>query len=178
MNNGKWTKETETYWNKTNPCLVAEPVHFALLFSIEQIVVILHADKFRPAILLSNELQLRKLDCPHTARANIPYLPALNKIVKCLHGLLEWGSRVESMNLQKVDVVEVETLQRRIDGVEDGLSRQPALVRVVLELRHFFWIENSANRWILSDVAVAFGEDDQLFTWEVVFFDCLSDDFF
>lgn len=49
--------------------------------------MILHADKFGPAILFCYELQLRKLRGPHAAGANISDLAALDKIVESFHCL-------------------------------------------------------------------------------------------
>lgn len=47
----------------TNACVIAESVHFTLFFSVEEVVVVLHADEFRPVVLLGEELHRRELVC-------------------------------------------------------------------------------------------------------------------
>lgn len=81
-------EEDETYWNQPNASGIAEPVHFALLLTVEEVIMVLHAHKLRPAILLSHKLHLRKLHRPHTTRTDVPDLSALNQIMERLHCLL------------------------------------------------------------------------------------------
>ncbi len=50
---------------------VAELVHFALFLAVEEVVVILHADEFRPAVFLSAELNHGELVGPHAAGADV-----------------------------------------------------------------------------------------------------------
>ena len=66
--------------------------------------MILHANKLRPSMPLRTELHLRKLCRPHTARTNIPHLPRLHQIVKSFHRLLNRHVRVETVNLEEVNI--------------------------------------------------------------------------
>jgi hypothetical protein len=117
--------------------------------------VVLHADELGPAVLLSGELpkmleykvnvcltrssesgylQLRKLHSPHRTRTNIPYLPTPNQIMQRLHRLLKRSIRIETVDLQQINVLQVKTLERSIDSVEDSLARQTTLVDIVFQL--------------------------------------------
>lgn len=51
-------------------------------------------------------------------------LAAANEVVERSHGLFRAGGGVEAMNLEKVDVVRFETLQRCIHSREDGAPRE------------------------------------------------------
>jgi hypothetical protein len=85
---------------------------------------------------------------------------------------------VESVNLQKVDVFQVEAFEGCIDGVEDCLTRQTAVVCVVLELGELFGIVDAAQPRIFTHIAVALCEDDELLAREVVLLDRFADDLF
>jgi hypothetical protein len=100
-----------TYWDETNTSVVAEAVHFALFFTIQEVVVILHADELGPSILLSSKLQLRKLYSPHRTGADVSHFSAPDQIVQRFHCLLKRGIRIEAMDLQQINVVQVEALE-------------------------------------------------------------------
>ena len=82
------------------------------------------------------------------------------------------------MDLEEVDVLEIEALERRVDSIEDGLARQASLVRVVLELGQLFRVQDASEAWVFADDAEAFREDDELVAGEVVFLDGFADDLF
>jgi hypothetical protein len=46
----------ETHGNKANASVVAEPVHLTFLLTIQQVVMVLHANKLGPSPLLSDKL--------------------------------------------------------------------------------------------------------------------------
>lgn len=52
-----------------------------------------------------------------------------------LHGLFNRHILVKPVDLQEVDVLEIQTLERCVDGVENSLARKTDVVRVVLQLR-------------------------------------------
>ena len=112
--------------------VVAEPVHLALLLAVQQVVVVLHADKRRPPATLRHELHPRKLRRPHAAGPNVPHLAALDQVVERLHRLLDGRAAVEAVDLQQVDVRGVEAAQGGVDLVEDGRTGETELVLVVL----------------------------------------------
>lgn len=91
----------------------------------------LHTDELGPAALLRRIVQQCKLPGTHAARPDVANLPALNQVVESLHNLLGWSLRIEAMDLQEVDVVGAETLQRRVDSVEDCSTAESVLVYVV-----------------------------------------------
>jgi hypothetical protein len=52
------------------PALVRqEAEHLALLFALQQVVLVLHGNELRPAVQLGSVLHLRKLPGPHRRRA-------------------------------------------------------------------------------------------------------------
>lgn len=79
------------------------------------------------------------------------------------------------MNLEKVDVVHVQTLERGVDGIEDCLTRETTLVDVVFQLRQFFPILNSPQTRVLANVGETFGENDELLTGKVVLLNGFAD---
>ena len=140
--------------------------------------MVLHADELGPPILLRDKLHPRKLRCPHGARANVPHLAAPDQVMQRLHRLLDRRRRVEAVDLQEIDVVHLQALERSVDGVEDGRARKPALVGVVFELRHLGRVEDGSDLGLLAYVAVAFAEDGQLVPGQVVLFDGFGDELF
>lgn len=155
--------------------VVAEAVHLALLLAVQQVVVVLHADKLGPAVLLGRELQARKLRGPHAAGANVPHLARLDEVVQRLHGLLDGGSGVEAVDLEQVDVRGVEPAQRRLDLVEDGGARQAKGVLVVLGRFKGGARDKVAGLGLLAHGPVALGENNDLFARDVVLLNGLAD---
>src|SRR5689334_15212409 len=94
--------------------------HLPLFFSINQIVLVLHADKLGPPILLCYKLHSGKLSRPHAAGTDVPDLTTLHQIMQSLHGLLDGDTVVESVDLQKINVVGTQSLQGSIDLLENS----------------------------------------------------------
>ena len=65
----------------------------------------------------------------HGRRAQVPNLAHADDVVKRLHRLFDRGRAVPAMNLVEVDVVRPESLQARVDFVEDRLARETSAVR-------------------------------------------------
>jgi hypothetical protein len=82
------------------------------------------------------------------------------------------------MDLQKIDVVGIETLERSIDLIEDGLAWKTTLVCVVSKLWKLLAILNSPKAWVLARVTVALCEDDELVTRKLVLLDRFANDLF
>jgi hypothetical protein len=59
-----------------------------------------------------------ELPRPAGAHPDVPHIPSLYDIVERLHGLLNRRIRVEAVALQKVNVIQLEPLERSFDGVE------------------------------------------------------------
>ncbi len=73
-------------------------------------------------MLLCHVLHHGELIGPHRAGPDVSNLTALHQVMQGFHGLFNRSVLVEPMNLQKIDVARLQTLQGRIDGIEDGLS--------------------------------------------------------
>jgi hypothetical protein len=56
------------------------------------------------------------------AHSNVTHPARLDNVVKGLHGLLNGSVRVEPMALKDIDVVGLETFERRFNRVEDVLA--------------------------------------------------------
>jgi hypothetical protein len=95
-----------------------------------------------------------------------------------LHCLLNWGIRVESVDLQQVDVVGIKALERSIYSVEDSLARQTTLVCVVPELRQLLPILNGPQPWVLACVTEAFCKDNKLVARKLVLLNRFANDLF
>lgn len=82
--------------------------------------MILHADKFRPTVLLSAKLHLGELVGVHGRRADVADFAAADEVVESAHGLFDGGVGVEAVDLEEVHVVQVHALEGGVDGFEDG----------------------------------------------------------
>jgi len=100
----------------------AEFDHLPLFFPIQKVVVVLHRDKLRPAVLLRRELHRGELIGPHRRSAQVPNFAALDQVMKCFHGLFNRYTGVESVDLEEVDIVSLKASQRSINSGEDSLS--------------------------------------------------------
>ena len=110
--------------NEPHAGVVTEAVHFALFFTVEQGVLVLHADELGPAILLSDELHACKLGCPHAGGADVADFSGENQVVQRAHGLFDGHGVVESVDLEEVDILQIQTGEGSIDRGEDCLTRE------------------------------------------------------
>jgi hypothetical protein len=62
-----------------------------------------------------------ELPRPTRAHPDVPDVAGLDDVVEGLHGLLDRGVWIEAMALQDIDVVQLESLERCFDRVEDVL---------------------------------------------------------
>ena len=111
-------------------------VHLALFLAVEHVVVVLHTDEFSLAVRLSAGLHYCKLVPPHRACADVPHLTHLYEVTQCLHGFFDQGIFVEAVALEQVHVVGVQAPEAGLDGLEDGLAREAAVVDIVFCLGH------------------------------------------
>ena len=110
--------------NQAHARRIAEGVHLALLFAVQQVVVVLHTNELRPAVLLGRVLQQRELPGPHAGGADVVHFPGTHEVVQGLHGFFQGRVRVEAVDLQEVEVVELEAPEGGVDGFEDGGARE------------------------------------------------------
>lgn len=82
--------------------------------------MVLHADEFRPAVLLGRVLEQGELPGPHAGRADVVHFSGAHEVVESLHGLFEGSVRVEAVDLQEVEVGELEAGEGGVDGFKDG----------------------------------------------------------
>lgn len=68
------------------------------------------------------ELHQGELVGVHGAGANIAGFARPHDIVEGFHSLLDWGMRVNTMDLKDVDVVGLKTVQAAIHSTEDGTT--------------------------------------------------------
>jgi hypothetical protein len=71
------------------------------------------------------------------------------------------------MDLQEINVGSFETSKGGIDGIEDRLTGETALVDVLLEGSEM-GLEIALLRRMVADEAEAFGEDEDLVAWNAV----------
>jgi hypothetical protein len=82
------------------------------------------------------------------------------------------------MDLQQIDIIDPQPLQRSIDRVEDRRPRQPALIHVVLRALDLRGPGDVAHAGLFTHGAVALGQDDELLARDGVFLDAPADHFF
>ena len=111
-----------------DPEVGAQRQHLPLLLAVEEVVVVLHGDELRPAVLCRHVLRLAELPGPHRRRTEIAHLPCTDDVVERLHRLLDRCHRVPAMDLIEVDVVGAEPRQALVDLAEDRLAGQSGTV--------------------------------------------------
>jgi len=121
-------------------------------------------------------LQHRELVRVHGRCANVVHLAAPDQVMQRLHRLFKRGVRVETVDLQQIEVGCVQASEGGIDSFEDGRSRQATTVDVVFAQADGLTVCDAANARVLTYVAVAFAEDDQLVPGQLVLLDRFADD--
>ena len=69
--------EAIAYRDQTNACFVTEAIHLTLFLTVEQVIMVLHADEFGPAVAFGAELEHGELVGAHAAGSDIADLAAL-----------------------------------------------------------------------------------------------------
>ena len=129
----------------------------------------MHADELGPSIALRDTGHLRELPGLKVRRADVAHLPALNEVVQRLHSLLGWRHGVPEVDLEDVYVGRAEAGERRIDLVEEGGAREPALVHVLAGVHE---MERSRatgdDRRVLGDYEESLRHNDDLLPGDIV----------
>ena len=98
---------------------MAQGQHLILFFPVNQVVVILHGDEARPAVLLLERQRLGKLSGMHGRGADIARFAGFHHLVQRFERLFNRGGIVPAVDLQQVDIVHPETAQAVVDGAQD-----------------------------------------------------------
>src|SRR5215218_1778832 len=106
----------------------AEREHLPLLLAVDQVVVVLHRGEPGPPTRRGGVLGLGELPGVHARRAEVAGLAGPHDVVEGPHRLLDRGLVVPAVDLVEVDVVGPQPVQRGVDGGQDVLARQPAVV--------------------------------------------------
>lgn len=126
--------EGDTYRNETDAGFSAIFVHLPFFFSVQQVVVVLHADELCPSVFLRTGLHHGELIRPHAARTDlrhikfpqrdypgkvnnvvrkknthISHLPLFHKIMQRSHRLFNRRLVIKSVNLQEIDIIRFQT---------------------------------------------------------------------
>ena len=117
--------------NHADAFLAAQRHHLALFFAIDQVVVILHADEARQAVRVGGGEHLGELPGEHAGGADVERLARAHDVVQRAQRLFDRRVVIEAVDLVEIDVIGAEPAQAVVDGVQDVLARQAALVRVV-----------------------------------------------
>jgi hypothetical protein len=108
---GEYAASEGAPWDHAHPLVEALGDHLALLFPVEEVVMVLHRDEPRPAGALGGMLRLGELPRVHAARTDVAGLARAYDLVECAHRLLDRRVRVVTVNLVQVDVLEIEALE-------------------------------------------------------------------
>jgi len=73
--------------------------------------MVLHGDKFRPAVLLGGVLRLAELPRIHAGRADVQRFARLNHIMQRFHRFLDGCVVIPTMDLIQIDVIHPQPLQ-------------------------------------------------------------------
>ena len=83
------------------------------------------------------------------------------------HCLLDRHTGVEPVDLQEVQIVGAQTLQAGVDGAENRLAREAALIHVVFARLHLGGVADVDHAGLFANGAEAFREDDEFVAWDV-----------
>ena len=83
-----------------------------------KVVMVLHADERRKAVVDRVVLHLVELICPARAHADVANVSGLYDIMESLHRLFDGSVVIESVALQEINVIELETLEGCFDRIE------------------------------------------------------------
>ena len=142
---------------------------------------ILHTDELGPTVYPCRILHLQQLVGKHRTGTNISHLPTLHHIMQRLHCLLDWGQGIESMDLKKIDIIQLQALQTRIHGIKDMFPAQPKSINISLP----FPVIKLPAQGILEIVSVSvahgrpqFSCNDDILTTPIVLANCFAEDLF
>lgn len=116
--------------------LAADRNHLALVLTVEQVVVALHAAEAGPAVLVRDDLHVVEPVRVHGAGAQRADLAGFHQAVERLHGLLDRRVVIEAVDDVEVQVVGAKTLERTLDLALDCRARKATLVEVDLAGQH------------------------------------------
>ena len=100
----------------------AQGHHLVFFLPVNQVVLVLHSDEFRPVIAFGYVLQSLELPSIHSARSDVSGLAGLDHVVKGLHDFLHRRKWVKPVDLVEVNIVEAKTLQAVVDFGHDVLA--------------------------------------------------------
>ena len=83
--------------------------------------MVLHRHELGPAVFLGRELHHGELVGPHGGCADVAHLAALDQVVERLHRFFDGDGGVKAVDLEEIEVVGLEALQRCVHGAEDRL---------------------------------------------------------
>ena len=119
---GEQSARERAPWQHRDALVDALRDHLALLFAVDEVVVVLHRDEPGRAGALGGRLRLRELPREHAARADVAGLAGLDDVVESLHRLGDRRQRIPAVDLVEVDVVQPEPCQRGVDRGHDVLA--------------------------------------------------------
>ena len=115
--------------NHAQTLIHAQRHHFALLFPVDEVVVVLHRDEAGPAVALRDRQHLHELPCKHGTGAQVENLSVANEAVERGQGLLDGGGGVGAVNLVEVDALHAQAPERGLARLNDVLRREASAVR-------------------------------------------------
>jgi hypothetical protein len=149
--------------------------HFALLFTGDEVVVILHGDELVPAVALGDVLEGLEFPGGHCAGTDVADLAAVDDVIEGLHDFLAGGVAVQTVDLENVDVG-AQALNAGVDGVENVLAGETDAVHelAIVDSRG----GDRGHLAFVVDTEEALGQEDNAVAGDVVFLEGLAEDFF
>ena len=105
---------------------------FPLVLPVEQVVVVLHGLKLRPAVVTGGKLHIVKLVTVHGRGTQRPHLAGLHQIVQSLHGFFDWRVIVKAMDDIQIEIIRSQPLQSPVDLPVNCPGGQPAGIEIDL----------------------------------------------
>ena len=161
--------------------------HFSFFFSINKIVIVLHADELGPTVFLGYVLHSKKLICMHRGSADITDFTHLNKIwdqwdliavmtMKRLHCLLSRSFVIITVNLKDINVIRLQPLKTCFNSFKNMLPTETLFINVISWVG-FVGKESRVQR-IVCKWEETFCQNNQLLARNIVLLDGFADYFF
>ena len=115
-------------WQHGNLLRRAQRNHFAFLLAVQQVVVILHTHKPRPALEVGGAERAGELPGPAGARTDVAHLSRLDEVVECAERFLNRGVRVKAVDLVQIDGLDPQAFETRFARLHNVLAREAAPV--------------------------------------------------
>src|ERR1700691_175210 len=107
----------------------AEGHQLPFVFAADQRVVGLMRNVARPAVAIGSGKSFHQVPAGEIGAAGVTDFPAANQHVKGAQSFFGWSERIETMKLEKIDVIGLQTAKAAFDRIDQMKARGANVVR-------------------------------------------------